>query len=366
MSGYQTLPPQYGALPSQPAMAAGPRVVPPLRPTSGVIHTVAAPVILEAKPATKASAGSGLTPRLVFLATGTVLLGLVSSVPIMNAVMLIMDMNYVFWLGVSIPLWMIFLSLGVILAYAITIWILFRFPRQQADVEHTILIIANIFITVLGLVLIFISMPLSRQSTETYENLMNKCDSSPQTMRTYEYSQVLHNIRSLPDCYSKYSVEECSGYEDAHPYTGYLKAMERKFLCSGFCYRPPAIASAALAQLGSNATELSASSASSGRSGKRRLLQNGRASLAVDDKAEEEEVRQPRSVKLLKAGYAPTLFSDANYQASCDHMAATDMKLFAGDIAHQTFYQGLYMVVIAIAMGFLRLIGFCIRADADK
>jgi hypothetical protein len=62
--------------------------------------------------------------------------------------------------------------------------------------------------------------------------------------------------------------------------------------------------------------------------------------------------------------YPPTLFSDANYQASCEGMAGRDMKNFAGDIGYQMFYQGIYLVLIAIATGFLKLAGFCSRRDA--
>ena len=64
--------------------------------------------------------------------------------------------------------------------------------------------------------------------------------------------------------------------------------------------------------------------------------------------------------------YPPTLFSDANYKASCEGMAARDMRNFAGDIGFQTFYQGIYLVLIAIATGFLKLIGFCVRKDTDR
>lgn len=362
---YHTLPPSG----TPPTVAVGPRVSASgiVRQPSGRIQTVAAPTIVEAKPAAEKptkSASAGISPRLVFLVTGVVLLGLVCGVPVVNAIMLIMDMNYVFWVGVSIPLWMIFLSLGVIVAYAITILVLFRRPQPQAESEQTMLLIANIFIVVLGLVFIFVAMPLSRQSTDTYDNIMTKCETSPQTMRTYEYAQVLQNIRSLPDCYSKYSVEECNGYEDAHPYTGYLKALERHFRCSGFCYRPPSSAGAALPQLLSNASK----AVSAARSGKRRLLQMGRASSALTVESSQGPP-PPSSGVLEKAGTSsapPTLFSDANYQASCEGMAARDMKLLAGDIAHQTFYQGIYLVAISIAMGFIRLIGFCIRVDPEK
>ena len=62
------------------------------------------------------------------------------------------------------------------------------------------MMIANIFITLLGLSLMLLSLPLSRQSIETYNNLMHRCDYSEQTHRMYEYSQVLHNIRATPAC----------------------------------------------------------------------------------------------------------------------------------------------------------------------
>jgi hypothetical protein len=42
-------------------------------------------------------------------------------------------------------------------------------------------------------------------------------------------------------------------------------------------------------------------------------------------------------------------------------MAARSIKNFAGDIGEQSFYNGLYLVLIAIATGFLKLFGLCVR-----
>merc|ERR1719161_743454 len=139
---------------------------------------------------------------------------------------------------------MIFLCVSIIILYATTISIFFSHARPQVQTEQTIMMIANIFITLLGLVLMLVSLPLSRQSIEIYNDLMHRCDYSERTHRMYEYSQVLHNIRTTPDCASKFSVEECNGYSDAPPYTSFLKAMETDFRCSGFCYRPPLAAKA--------------------------------------------------------------------------------------------------------------------------
>merc|ERR1719488_431810 len=123
-----------------------------------------------------------------------------------------------------------------------------------------------------------VSLPLSRQAADTYIALTHRCDYDDLTHRTYEYWTVLHNIRSQPECATATSVEECDGYEQAPPYTTFLK----------------------------------------------------------------------------------TLFSHTLAQASCEGMAARDMRNFAGDIGYQTFYQGIYLVVVAIITGFLKLIGACL------
>merc|ERR1719375_1041423 len=98
--------------------------------------------------------------------------------------------------------------------------------------EQTMFLIAIVFCLVLGLsLLLLIGFPLLRQANKAYENIMTRCDFSEQTRRLYEYSQVLHNIRAQPECAAKFSVEECTGYEEASPYTSFLKSMEADLHC---------------------------------------------------------------------------------------------------------------------------------------
>lgn len=68
----------------------------------------------------------------------------------------------------------------------------------------------------------------------------------------------------------------------------------------------------------------------------------------------------------LLATFPPTLFSDSNYQASCEGMAARDIKNFAGDTAFICFRQGVALISISISVGFLRLLGLCYRKDTYK
>lgn len=322
---------------------------------------------------------SPLYARNIFMVSGVVVLFLLCIVPIWNSLALMRDNNYMFWVGDSLPMWIIVLCCLTSLLYMFTILFFFRHARPQVQTEQTIMMIANVFITFLGLVLMLVSLPLSRQAIETYNNLMHRCDYSEQTHRMYEYSQVLQNIRATPACASKYSVEECVGYESAEPYTGFLKTMEEEFRCSGFCYRTPQqlTANLELKHQTSVPGQTAAVLAAMGQSVHKNHHEDhvtpiSLLAAAVDSSrrdraklASQSSQRRAFATSTLPT-FPPTLFSDANYQASCEGMAARDMKNFAGDIGFQTFYQGIYLVLIAIATGFLKLIGYCVRRDHDQ
>lgn len=306
--------------------------------------------------------------RNVFIAIGATLVLLLCVVPVWNALALLQDQNYVFWHGKNLPLWMLGLCAGVFVVFVVTMVCFFKFSVPQAQTEQTVMMMANVFITLLGLALMLVSLPLSRQATDTYTNLMQRCDYSPETHRLFEYSQVLHNIRNAPGCEAKYSVEECDGYQDAAPYTTFLKSMESDFRCSGFCYqhvRKVSEEPAAVAQEGGNASKADDVAAAL-------LLFRDRKSktLQADHTAPQSVLGMASSAKDFHnpvIDFPPTLFNNGNYKASCDGMVARDIKNFAGDVSYQTFYQGIYLVLIAITTSFLKLIGFCVhREPVDK
>jgi len=58
------------------------------------------------------------------------------------------------------------------------------------------------------------------------------------------------------------------------------------------------------------------------------------------------------------------LFSDGKAEQSCEGMAARDLRMFAGDIGAQTYYQGIYLILVAILMGFVKLISICSQGDS--
>jgi len=306
--------------PGQTAQAAGPQQGDALK-------------ISQGKPDWKAKL---VTPKSIFTSAGCFLLILLAIVPLWNATTLLQNSNYVFWADRSIPYWIIVVCVGIVLLYAASIQLFFRNPHDQKQIEQTIMIVASIFITLFGFFLMVASIPLTQQAELTYTNLVHRCGSSEQTHRLYEYSQVLQNIRATPACAVKYSVEECAGYQESAPYTNFLRGMENNFRCAGFCYTAPAVGF-------KQATLLSS---------KQNVRQQ---SLATD--AAQTEKRSLPSPNM----YPPTLFSDLNFKSSCDGMAARDMKNFAGDIGNQTFFQGIYLIFVAIVCGFLKILSFCMR-----
>jgi len=270
---------------------------------------------------------------------------------------LLQDANYVFWAGTSTPKWIISICVVIVVLYAAMVAAFFRKPQNAARTEHTIMIVANIFITLFGLFLLLASLPLTHQAELTYNNLLHRCGSSEQTARLYEYSQVLQNIRADPACAKKYSIEECAGYEEAAPYTNFLKGMENNFRCAGFCYKPPFVAmSAAPAPAPAVASSPAAKGLLSVKQHVRHHHTDHITKIALVAEGAHNEARSSEV-----ATYPPTLFSDLNYQASCEGMAARDMHNFAGDIGWQTFYQGLYLVLVAAMTGLLKLLSFCVR-----
>lgn len=64
--------------------------------------------------------------------------------------------------------------------------------------------------------------------------------------------------------------------------------------------------------------------------------------------------------------YPPTLFSKANYRTSCQGMMARNLKFTAVEIGTRTFVQGVFLILIAIGVGFLMLIGFCVNTKPQE
>lgn len=253
------------------------------------------------------SRGGAVTREQAFLiGIGVILFGALCAMPLWNAIHLMQDTNFVFWNGRFIPSLIVGLCMSILTSYVVVMLNSFR-RASAGELIGTAMPVSHFFLCLLGLVLVCTSYPLSFQASSTASELLENCPSGDKSYRLYEYSQVLHNIRSLPACASKRSVEQCQGYAEAPPYTDFLKAMEKDFTCSGFCYRPMA----------------------------------------------ESEVS--RATNSWRRSTPPTLFSRADFEVSCEARLARDMKNLAGDISTQVFYQGACLLIVAGAITCVQL-----------
>eukprot|EP00927_Polykrikos_kofoidii_P001095 TRINITY_DN1039_c0_g1_i2.p1 TRINITY_DN1039_c0_g1~~TRINITY_DN1039_c0_g1_i2.p1 ORF type:complete len:412 (+),score=65.96 TRINITY_DN1039_c0_g1_i2:150-1238(+) len=320
--------------------------------------------------------------------------------PILNAFELLYNSNYSFFVGPTIPKTMIVLCTGICVLYMVGSRAILSLRKidWRDDVMVATLTISTI--ALLGVVLMLISLPIARQSGELYNNLMHRCDFNEQSHRLVEYSQVLHNIRVTPECAKRISIEDCDGYDEAPPYTTFLKAMEEKFQCSGFCHMNPQKMLSLLDPPRTNTSLLSRQAIATEHSRSETSMIEGQT---VGDAPHPRHVDHVVPISLLgissrevgravgravtnedkgfvtsnhgeapKAAlahlssvfresastmYPPTLFSDANFQASCEGMLARDMSSVVGDVAFQAYYQGLYLLVLALLLWVFKMIG---------
>lgn len=316
----------------------------------------------------------------VFVPVGTALLTLLAVVPTWNASEMLGDRVNVFFNGTAEPMMLAIGCVGTVFLYFVTSTCFFN----SAHTQQSVLLIGSVFISLLGLVLVTASLPLERRSLMTSNSLMVGCRTGVHTHHLYEYSMGLQQLRAQPDCKWRFSIEECKGFVEFPPYTQLLREIENRFRCSGFCYDAFAEGAVVLAVVPSFVETQPAVP--------RRQLEEsvhiGASLLQIQHTRHRNGVRQPgvtgpgnvtalvaasgnpsnfTSRELLSASYQapakpsypPTLFSDAGYQASCQGMLARHTQSVAGDFAFQLFYQGVFLIAIAVAAGFAKLLGHC-------
>lgn len=64
--------------------------------------------------------------------------------------------------------------------------------------------------------------------------------------------------------------------------------------------------------------------------------------------------------------YPPTLYSNANYQNSCDGMAARDLKYQAMHVAQMVYCEGIFLLGSVLLGGLLKVCGFCVQIPVPR
>lgn len=177
-----------------------------------------------------------IKPRSVLLWVGSLILLLTMLVPLLDAMRLLNDPTYVFFMGRKWPIRIIQLCFGCIFGWMIAVLLLFGCAREETKTDNSVYMIVSVVVTILGLSLLMISAPMRLQVEEAYTELFTNCHFGSRTTYLYDYAVVLQGIRARPSCAAEKTVESCEGYKESMPYTGFLKQLEHRYKCSGFCY----------------------------------------------------------------------------------------------------------------------------------
>lgn len=238
--------------------------------------------------------------------------------------------SFFYW--VASPTTTVILScVGLFLLYLLLLSVFFKYSKQnhregKSDMHiwSNLLVIWSSFVLAIGLILMLAAMPVIWDARKANIELFQTCETGDKTRDLYVASQALHTLRLHPRCATEDSVEDCAGYEST-PYTKLLKYMETNFHCSGFCFDP-------------------------------HMLPGGPFGAAVP---------YERPIGAFANPVPPTLFSKANYLASCDGMAARDMNNFVNGSGQRVYHVGMLLIFISMGSLWLKLRGFFAPDDKE-
>jgi hypothetical protein len=146
------------------------------------------------------------------------------------------DSLFVYFVGHDVPFVMVSVSGCIILFFFIVMTRFFTYARPEKQHYDSLLIIAGLFMMIVGLAYLSTSFLLASNvrvaSNHLYENA---CDNAGAYRVLMQTSRKLQALRALPVCASMDSVEACPGFERTL-HSRVLKTMEQALSCSGFCY----------------------------------------------------------------------------------------------------------------------------------
>mmetsp|Transcript_41261 Transcript_41261/g.95534 ORF Transcript_41261/g.95534 Transcript_41261/m.95534 type:complete len:356 (+) Transcript_41261:85-1152(+) len=291
------------------------------------------------------------SPCFVFTSLGVTILMMLLLVPVWNSIKMLHNPVFLRFVGKDIPVSLIAACVCLVALFMFVSLIFFRCSPKEALSEQNVLMMANIFITLVGALIMIISLPLRRSGVKSFTEIEQTCAQAHGLGR--EYNGLL-DLRQQPSCIRLPSIEQCDGFNQTVN-TDLLKAMEFKYKCSGWC-SPPKLTmpteprrqySVGLLQL-DGAVEESRPSSKASRLWAFRDLR----------------MKQPHMFTELPNSiyeYPPTLFSTLNFQSTCHYMAARDTHYFLLDTSDELYYEGVLLMVISISIGFLKLLGFCVK-----
>jgi len=261
---------------------------------------------------------------------GLAVLACMVALPVSDAGMLWHDFNYVFWMGQGLPAAVIISLLALLIFYFL--WCMGLQGIESISI-HELVTLVSTFVCMLGVVLVLSSLALYWNGYQVTSALTYNCKGSAVTRDARQYYINLLNLRKGPDCATKFSIEECSGYPNAAPpaYANYFNSLESDYHCSGFCYT-----TASLLETNSSLPEVADKPVSA-------FLEKEQTTVL----AQEASKRLHRELTL-----PPSLFSQNPYKTSCDGAASRNLTFLALRISQVWWAIGVVLIGLSALVGF--------------
>jgi hypothetical protein len=347
--------------------------------------------------------------------TGSFLLVMIVLTPVWDASRLLWSSTYVYFLG-RFEAFSILALCVVIVSFFITAMLLVeRFGHVEVKTDNIFVYLFTSTITVLGLSLLFFSVPLHHNTKAVIHDLTLSCTTGIRTSPLHSYYHVLLEMRQKKDCINLPSIEKCKGYEERAPFTQFLKDMELRYQCSGFCYEGNSSSKGHAKKASLAEVDTSFLSLLQGQVQVQHGMIMGQARNDYFSQKQArnhgEHVLHGRLISLLKEGaesarkqaghgalsgefasliganstvsmsalehptygdtannmeksgwmnaYPPTLFTNANFKTTCEGAAARDLQFSVMDIASLMYLEGATLLLISVIVGFLKLSTMC-------
>lgn len=282
------------------------------------------------------------------LFAGVATLGLLSFVPLWNAISMLRDPVYIWFLSDAIPGVMVTFFPSVALLYIFAVVAFWGHAPLEAQKQHNVMLLGTFFLVLLGGGCLWLEGPLRSAGTDFSHNVFSSCNSWGTMYNLTSASHKLVQLRETPRCAKLESVEQCEGYART-TYSEVLKAMEENLQCSGWCVRDslshPAFPGEVASLLQQTAVVIERHPT---------IVTTIAAVITGTGAADPGKSYRPIAAN---AGYPPTLFSSANYKATCDGMAARSINGVLSDTADELYLEGMALMFVPVAVGLLLAFG---------
>lgn len=174
--------------------------------------------------------------RRVAIFIGVLILSLIGMIPVLKACKLMWNPVYLILLGSQkYPNGIIAICLGAVFLFVVMIIVLFKCFRPEKKTNQTVMMVVITVLTLYGFFMLLLAMPFREDVQTVYTDLIDACNTSTHMQGLANYAASLAALRSNPSCIHRNSVELCDGFYVLQPYTKFLKDMETKYRCGGFC-----------------------------------------------------------------------------------------------------------------------------------